>query len=197
MTGSLAYRRNEADILHGRVPDKYLRLLPYVPKGRAILEIGAAEGVFSLLMAHRDPTARVTAVELQPDRHHAATDLQARWRALGRSVDGCTMVSADVRDRLDLLDGIDTFVAIRTIYHLEAAIDAVFQAVAQHASTVVLAGNPNRAAWVERSYFPENDRLGAWNRYAGVPGMRSILESVGYSIDTVVTEGDPIVVGRR
>lgn len=193
--GSLAYRRNTDAIWRGRVPEKYRRILPHVT-GTRILEIGAAEGVQSLLIADRDPSAEVTALEMRPERHTAALVLQARWRELGRRVDGCTMVCGDITDRLDLLEGVDTVVAVRTIYHLRAAIESVFLCIGAHASNVVLVGNPNRARWAAAGHVVAND-LGPFNYYASVDGMINVLEFAGYTIGTVVTEGDPIVTGHR
>jgi hypothetical protein len=192
--GSFAYRVHEDAIWHARPPQKYLRLLPYIT-GRRILEIGAAEGVLSLLLADRDPTAEITALERHRDRHAAALALQARWKALGKRVDGCAMVHGDIRDRYDLLDGVETFVAIRTIYHLEATVPEVFAAVAAKVPTVVLCGNPNRAQWPHSS--SSTAKLGQWNLYAGVQGMSEALMAAGYTIGTVVHEGDPIVTGHR
>lgn len=189
--GSLSYRKNEAAILDGRVPEKYLRLLPYIT-GQTILEIGAAEGVLSLLLAQSGHV--VTALEMQPSRHAAALDLQARWRAKGRHVDGCMMVCGDIRDHLHLLVGVDTFVAIRTIYHLGESIGDVFRAVSASASVtrVVLCGNPNRARLASRG---DGD---PYDAYAGTEGMRDVLLRAGFRIDRIVSgEGDPIVTGHR
>lgn len=194
-TGSLAYRKNVAAIQDGRPPDKYRRILPFIT-GRRILEIGAAEGVLSLLVADRDPAAHVTALERQPDRHAAACALQARWRSLGRRVDGCAMVCGDIVTELDRLDGVDTLVAIRTIYHLRDAIGTVFAAAADRGVThVVLGGNANRAKRFADGV--PDDSLGPFNVYAGIDGMRAVLEGAGYHVDHVITNGDPIVTGHR
>jgi SAM-dependent methyltransferase len=193
-TGSFAYRKNEDAIWHGVAPEKYLRLLPYVT-GQRVLEIGAAEGVLSLLMADSDPQRQVTGLERNAGRHDEARRLQTRWRALGKHVDGCTMVQGDIRSRLDLLEHVDTFVAIRTIYHLQDAIPEIFAAVGAQVPNVVLCGNPNRALWPRSS--PSTAKLGRWNRYASVEGMTEVLVSAGYTIGTVVREGDPIVTGHR
>jgi SAM-dependent methyltransferase len=187
--GSLSYRKNEAAIRDGRVPEKYLRLLPYIT-GRTILEIGAAEGVLSLLLAERGHV--VTALEMQASRHAAAVDLQARWRGKGRRVDGCTMVCGDIRDNLHLLAGVDTVVAIRTIYHFGDAIGGVFDAMyASGVASVVLAGNPNRA---RRALIGIGD---TFDFLAGVNGMSLVLTTAGYTLGDIVREGDPIVTGHR
>jgi len=194
MKGSIAYRSNEAAIWAGRTPEKYHRLLPYIT-GLAVLEIGAAEGVLSLLLAQRDPAARVIALERRVDRHEAALALKAHWLELGRSVKGCHMVVGDIRDRLDLLQGIDTLVASRTIYYLRESVFDVFATVARHVPRVVLAGNPNRAQRY-REGIPD-DGLGPFNFYASVEGMTEVLERSGYTVGPIVREGDPIVVGHR
>ena len=69
MTGSLAFRKNEAAIFRGDVPQKYLRLLPFI-QGNKILEIGSAEGVLSLLLAKQGK--EVIALERDEGRHLAA-----------------------------------------------------------------------------------------------------------------------------
>lgn len=196
MTHSLAYRRHEAAIWNGRAPDKYMRVLPHVT-GRCLLEIGSAEGVLSLLLADRDPDATVTALEMRHDRCHAALALQARWASLGHKVEGCQVVCGDIRDRSDLLHGVETLVAIRTIYHLRHDIESVLSTVAQVVPHVVLGGNPGRAKRYATNSLPPDDALGPFNFYAGVEGMTSALERAGYRIGTVVSEGDPIVTGYR
>lgn len=192
--GSLAYRKNAAAIWNGDVPEKYRRLLPYVT-GRSILEIGAAEGVLALLLAERDALAHVTALELRPDRHESALALQARWRALGKPVDGCAMLCGDIESSLDLLYGVDTLVASRTIYYLREAVHDVFEIVGARVPRVVLAGNANRARMFAAGV---KDGLGPFNYYASVEGMGDVLTRAGYSIESVVTDGgDPIVTGHR
>lgn len=194
MTASLAYRTHEDAIKKGVAPDKYLRLLPYI-SGSRILEIGAAEGVLSLLLAERGHS--VTALEKHSGRHSAALHLQDQWRRLGRSVDGCTMIQGSILDRFDLLDGVDTFVAVRTIYHLQDRVHDVFTVVAAAGvSSVVLCGNPNRALWPKGS-SSSVAKLGQWNRYASVAGMSEVLTRAGYTVGTVIAEGDPIVTGHR
>lgn len=194
---SLAYRMHQPAIWDGQVPEKYLRLLPYIA-GRRIVEIGAAEGVLALLIADRDPDARVTALERRPSRVASSVALQERWRALGRSVDGCRMVCGDIRDRFDLFDGVETLVAIRTIYHLREDIPRVFEAAASRGvKSIVLGGNPGRARRHATGKLPSDDALGPFNYYAGIDGMSEVLSVFGYCIGAVVTQGDPIVTGHR
>lgn len=196
MIASLAYRRNADAIWNGQAPEKYTRLLPYI-SGRNILEFGAAEGVLSLLLANRDPGAKVTALEMRPERHQAAVELQERWRQIGRRVDGCTMRCGDIRDWMDLLSDADTVVAVRTIYYLRDSIEDVFAAMSRQVTKVVLCGNANRAKRYADGTIAKDDGLGPFNRYAGVDGMTKALTMAGYHITAVQAEGDPIVVGHR
>jgi len=182
---SLAYRKAKADIWAGKVPPKYTRLLPYIT-GSPVLEIGSAEGVLSLMLARRG--AKVTGLELREERHREALRLREHW-----GVKGTTLFVGDIREHLHLLQGKATLVAVRTMYYLRADAPAVIAyAAAEGVSRVVLCGNGNRAA---RHSFNPHDTVGYFNRWASVPGMRLLLESAGYTIDTVVAEGDPIVVG--
>ncbi len=183
---SLAYRKNEARILRGDVPDKYLRLLPYIP-GDKILEIGSAEGVLALTLAKHGKT--VTALERQQDRHLAALDLRDSW-----GVGGVRFICGDIRDNLRQLNGVDTLVAVRMIYYLREDLDAVFAEVAKHVANVVLCGNRNRA---DRFRAGQKDEPGGpQNFYASREGMRTLLERHGYSIVNELIEGDEIVVGH-
>jgi predicted RNA methylase len=187
VTGSLAYRNNEAAILRGDVPDKYTRLLPFIP-GDRIVELGAAEGVLACLLAKAGAT--VTAVERQPERHRDALHLAMAW-----GVTGITFVRDDIAGSLHLLEGADTLVAVRMIYYLRNELDTVFAEVAKHIPNVVLSGNKNRAAqW--RQGIPDKPG-GPVNYYASQEGMRALLERHGYEIVAEETEGDPIVVGRK
>jgi 2-polyprenyl-3-methyl-5-hydroxy-6-metoxy-1,4-benzoquinol methylase len=188
--GSLSYRKNKADIWNGKLPSKYTRLLPFI-SGRRILEIGAAEGVLALAMAEHLPEAQIVALEMSEERTAAAKLLHERWLSMGRKVGGALMVNGDIRQSLDLLEGVDTLVAVRVIYHLGDAIQDVFNVVGALVPKVVLCGNPNRAA---RAAIGTGD---PFDYYAGIPGMTQVLQTAGYRIDTIVMEGDPIVVGRR
>lgn len=185
MTASLAYRKNEAAILRGDVPDKYTRLLPHIA-GQKIIELGSAEGVLALLLAQRGK--QVVALEKNAERHKSAQQLRDVWGASAR------LVCGDIRDNYELLKGADTLVAVRMIYYLRDDIDAVFAEVAKHVPNVVLCGNRNRAArW--RAGEPDKPD-GPFNKYASREGMREILTRHGYTITKEITDGDEIVVGR-
>jgi len=197
MAGSLAYRTHAAEIYAGRVPAKYSRLLPYIT-GRRILELGAAEGVLSLLLASRDPTADVTALELRAERHRTAFEVQRAWQQRGLDVAGCHMELGDIRSFQPLpayFRQFQTVVAIRMIYYIADDLDRIFAAAAAGGvSSIVLGGNANRA----RQWAAAPDSaLGRFNFYASVEGMSEVLTAAGYTIATVVREGDPLVVGRR
>jgi len=192
--GSLAYRKNKESIRSGSIPTKYVRLLDLIP-GDRVLELGAAEGVLSLLLAERK--RKVYAVERKIERHEEALRLQELWRAQGRDVSRCEMILGDLREHFDLLPKVDTLVAVRAIYYLRDQIAEVFSEVGKHVRYVVLCGNKNRAA----HYFETNghpaDNLGPFNFYASIEGMRKVLEDSGYTVDKIVSEGDPIVIGVK
>lgn len=187
MTASLAYRKNEAAILAGNPPEKYTRLLPHIP-GERILEIGSAEGVLACLMAQQGKI--VIAVDANAERHASAVALARRWDERG-----VMFVNAKIENCLDLLDGMDTVVAVRACYYWREHLDTVFAAIAAKVPNVVLCGNAGRA---RRYHAGRPDQpLGEFNYYASAEGMRALLERHGYEIVSEVLDGDAIVVGRR
>lgn len=187
MTGSLAFRKNEAAIFRGDIPEKYKRILPHIP-GQKILEIGSAEGVLALLLAKQGK--EVIALERSPERHATAQILRDAW---GMDVSGPRFVCGDIRDNLSRLEGVDTLVGVRVIYYLGHDLDTVFAEVAKRVPNVVLCGNGNRAdRW--RMGQPSE---GADDFYASLEGMTALLVRHGYKIAGQVTEGDQIVVGRK
>lgn len=192
--GSLAYRNNERSILRGAVPPKYTRLLPYIP-GDKILEIGSAEGVLSLLLARADMGAKkeVTALERQSDRHESALKLQANWARVYRFTCHPAFVNGSIEDHTELLEGVDTLVAVRMIYYLGEHLDDLFRQAAKMVPNVVLCGNGNRA---QRWRGGISEETKADNYYASREGMVDLLARHGYRIVNVVPEGDEIVVGR-
>jgi hypothetical protein len=189
---SLAYRKNEKEILRGNVPKKYTRIAPFVT-GQRVLEFGSAEGVLSLLLARQGKI--VTALERRPDRHESALKLCEAWRDQGLVTEGPNFVNAGISDRLDLLEGVDTVLAVRVIYYLLDQIDPVFATIASKVPQVVLCGNKNRAGWWREGLIGPNDR--ADNYYASAEGMRDLLTRHGYEIEAEVLDGDEIVVGRH
>lgn len=192
MTGSLAFRKNEAAIIRGDVPEKFTRLLPFIA-GNRILEIGSAEGVLALLLARQGK--QVVAIEKSEERHHDAMKLYAQWQAREEGFEAPNFVNGDVASNLWALQGRDTLVAVRMIYYLGDRLDGVFADVAKFIPRVVLCGNRNRAErW--RAGNPDPP-LGDMNRYAALEGMTELLTHHGYGITQTVCEGDEIVVGER
>jgi hypothetical protein len=93
---SLAFRKNEAAIRRGDVPDKYTRLLPFIT-GKRILEIGSAEGVLSLLLAAWASKSRQSS---ERERHEARpTSIPSGWRARSKFTPP-TFVNGDIADNL-------------------------------------------------------------------------------------------------
>lgn len=192
MGGSLAYRKNEAAILRGEVPEKYTRLLPYI-EGENIIELGSAEGVLALLLARQGK--QVTAIEANRERHASAFRLANAWKHRFDTPGSVTFVNKPAGECLDLFEGQDSLVAVRMIYYLRDQLDGLFAEIAKAIPRVMLCGNKNRAAWW-RQGIPDKDG-GPFNYYASQEGMRALLERHGYSIIQEETDGDPIVVGRK
>lgn len=137
---------------------------------------------------------KVIAVEKQQDRYEEALRLKFQWYTLGCNwVEGVQFVNADIRNRMDLLRGIDTLVAVRCIYYLREDIPKFFNEVAKRVPRVVLCGNPHR--WPKYKHVPE--KLGEFNYYSSLEGMKDILRGSGYRIIHEVKDGDPIVTGAR
>jgi hypothetical protein len=87
---------------------------------------------------------------------------------------------------------VDMIVAVRSIYYLRDDIQAFVSQT--KVPTFLMCGNKNRAAdWARGS----EDGLGQFNFYASVEGMTQLLKTAGYDIETVVSQGDPIVIGRH
>jgi 16S rRNA A1518/A1519 N6-dimethyltransferase RsmA/KsgA/DIM1 with predicted DNA glycosylase/AP lyase activity len=192
VTHSLAFRKNEAAIIRGEVPEKYRRIVPFIT-GHRILEIGSAEGVLALMLARQGK--HVTALEKSEERHEAAQQLYGEWLGREKKFTAPVFVNDRIGNRLDLLNGVDTLVAVRVIYYLGEDLDRIFAKAAQKVKKVVLCGNRNRAErW--RAGTPD-EPLGDFNRYAAREGMTELLKRHGYRIYDEATDGDEIVVGKR
>ncbi len=167
--------------------------------GDRVLELGAAEGVLSLLLARTK--AKVIALEMRKYRHEEALELQAHWRAKRIDVDRCTMVLGNIKDRLDLLGQVDTLLAVRSIYYLPHYLrddaERVFEHVSKHVRHVVLCGNRGRAQLYFEANGKPDDKLGELNFYASLEGMTQLLKDWGYAIVKTVADDDPIVVGAN
>lgn len=192
--GSLAYRKNRDAIWRGEIPEKYRRIIELVP-GESVLELGSAEGVLSLLLAQRKQ--KVIALEMKTSRHEEALRLKAHWSKQGIDVGRCEMVPGRINDRLDLLQQVDTLLAVRSIYYLRDDIKDIFRTVGEHVENVVLCGNKNRARKYQIANGNPDDALGKFNYYASLEGMEELLEGCGYEVVRTVPDGDPIVVGIR
>lgn len=192
VTSSLAYRKNEKEIRRGNLPEKYTRIVPFVT-GNRVLEFGSAEGVLSLQLARQGKS--VIALERRADRHEGALRLSEAWKSQGFISSAPNFVNAGISDRFDLLEGVDTLLAVRVIYYLLDQIDPVFSAIAEKVPQVVLCGNKNRAMWWREGLPSPHDR--ADNYYASAEGMRDLLTRHGYEIEREVIDGDAIVVGRH
>ena len=198
MTASLAYRKNESAIKRGAIPEKYTRLLPYIP-GDRVLEVGSAEGVLALCLGRADLGAKkeVTALERKAERHESALALRSQWASIYRFTAMPVFFNGAIEDNLPLLGGVDTLVAVRAIYYFGENLDRVFTEAARKVENVVLCGNGNRARrW--REGIPADDTK-ADNFYASREGMTELLKRHGYRIvqEGSVNKGDEVVVGRK
>jgi hypothetical protein len=191
VTASLAYRKNEAAILRGDIPQKYSRIVPFVP-GNRILEIGSAEGVLAMLLSRAGKA--VAALEKNQSRVDAAEHLYAAWRQRW-DFQSPAFFRGSIADRFDLLEGIDTLVAVRVIYYFGDKIDDIFAEIAKQVPNVVLCGNRNRA--IRYHAGTPDQPLGEMNYYASAEGMRDLLHRHGYGIAREKLDGDAIVVGQR
>lgn len=192
--GSKEFRLNREKIERGGVPEKYYRILPFVP-GDRVLEIGAAEGVLSLLLSEKKQ--RVVALDHQQERCDDAIALRSKWSAAGFDVDRLEVECGDIRDRSDLLEGMDTLLAVRCIYYLREDIVPLFERFGEHFEHIVLVGNGYRTRrWFDGRGQPRPDKY-AYDWYATLDGMWSLLERSGHEIVHAVPDGDPIVVSRR
>jgi hypothetical protein len=191
---SLAYKRHGADIRDGVVPAKYTRLVPYI-KGECALEIGAAEGVLTLLLARERLVTNAIGLELRPDRHHASLRLQQRWNTLGFDTRRAQLVCGDILENFGLLAGVDVLIAVRAIYYMrEHAPRVMAAAAAAGVKRIVLCGNRGRQQ--QHRQEPRSE-LGRFNFLAAIEGMTALLEGAAYRIETTLDHGDPIVVGVR
>jgi len=192
---SLAFRKNHDEIYQGKIPSKYTRLVPYI-KGNTILEVGAAEGVLSLLLAQTK--GRVIGIERNEERYLEALRLQKAWKLQGKKVDNCQFFNVDIINNLNLLQDIDTFVAIRTMYYFKENMDKIFTNIAKRCKFIVLGGNKNRAIEYAKGNYIGN--VAENNYYASSAGMTEIAIQYGYVLDHVISETsgeDPLVVGKK
>lgn len=185
---SLAYRTHEEAIWNAYVPDKYRRVSKMV-LGTRILELGSAEGVLTLLIAMQKGVF-CAGVEMREERYINALNLQKRWHELGIDVSRATMIHADIRNNLNIFEGIDTLVAVRSLYYLREHAKDVVKAASKHVKQMVFCGNKNRAAAWRAD--PQGE---AFNYLASQEGMVELVLSCGFEVTTLVEEGDPIVVG--
>ena len=195
MTASLEFRKNIDSIHKGNIPKKYTRLVPHI-HGNTILEVGAAEGVLSLLLARTKD--KVVGIERSKERYLSALELQKTWKGLDYQVANCQFHNVDLVDNLDLLDGIDTFVAIRTMYYFGNNLDIIFTNISKQCRFIVLGGNKNRAIQYAKGNYLGN--VGKNNYYATLDGMGEVARNYGYNIEYSIDEDknvDPLLVGRK
>lgn len=190
---SVDYLAHEEMLKEGSLPEKFARLLPLI-EGECILEIGSAEGI--LAMALTASKSKVVSLDITPARQDAGKKLQETWIRAGREeVKKCEFICGDIFERFDLLKDADTVIASRVIYYFHEAMHDLISACAGHGvSGIVLVGNEYRAGEWDRNR--DGKELGKYAYYSTIAGMKELLEKHGYSVATVIPEGDPVVVGH-
>lgn len=195
--GSLEFRRHEELISEGNVTAKYARILPFVP-GETVFEMGAAEGVLSLLLSERKE--KVWAVERSLERHQRAKELKDQWLARGFPAESCEMLHGDLSDHMELLDASETFLAVRALYYLGKGIEDVVAQAWKNVDNIVLVGNRFRS----EKYFSGRTSShsvgqveGLNNYYASLDGMWTLVSRQGFSVRHAIPDGDPILVACR
>lgn len=193
---SLEFRHHEGLLAQGRVTPKFSRILPFVP-GTTVVEMGAAEGVLSLLLAEKKK--KVWAVERSKERHERAKSLQVEWLREGFPVEACEMIHGDVFDHADLLHSADTFLAVRALYYLGQEIEDAVATLWKSVDNVVLVGNRSRSErhFATRSSTSPWEGQGANNYYATLDGMWQLVTRQGFDVRYAVPDGDPIIVATR
>jgi len=210
---SLAFRHNEEKILSGIIPTKYKKILKHV-EGNNILEVGAAEGVLSLLVAKENPNRHVIGLERHSLRYETSIELQKRW-----AINNCKFIKGEFIENFHLLKGIDTFIGIRTIYYFLHDTDKIFSEISKNCSRLILGGNANRSfgSGAKRSikgiteisvsglnpnldYAPYQKVGRNPNYYASARGMEEIGKKYGYETELLINETnkiDPLYVGTK
>lgn len=191
------YAENVDDIRKGIVPERYTRIAALTP-GRSIIELGAADGTQSLVLALEKD--RVCGVELMDLQFREAEKLKSEWLSLGRNVENCSFIQRDIRESADLLKGNDTVLMSRVLYHLRESIGAAMADItASDIRYVVLVGCPRRTERWEK-FGETGDAMGRYAFYATEAGMASVLREHGFKIISSLgceDGNDPVVVGER
>lgn len=158
--------------------------------------MGADAAVPRLALLLAQTKHRVIASEQNRERHEEALRLQRQRQETDLDVARCEMVHGDIRERLELLESVDTLIA--------RSVDLLF---ARHHQAGVCRRLPSRrkrrVARQQGSRATITSRTGAgrsaraFNYFATLERMTSLLSDCGYRIARSVAEGDPIAVGAR
>jgi SAM-dependent methyltransferase len=191
------YRENADKITKGEVPARYLRIAKLVP-GERVLEIGSADGTQSLVLARSK--SLVCGVELMPMQFEEACELRKKWIKNGEDVERCEFRNEDVLTSTIDLDGFDTVLMSRVLYHFRDSADAVLEKIAQSkVNNIVLVGCPIRERnW--REHGVSGDVMGKYASLASQEGMESVLHEHDFHIVSSFSSekgDDPIVVASR
>ena len=129
---------------------KFERLIPILP-GNSVVEIGAAEGILSLTLSPYKE--KVLAIDIAPIRHQRGLKLKERWLELGKPVQNCEMILADIFSKPEVLQGFDTLVASRVIYYFGDRLDEFMEHVRMNVRFVCFVGNETRAKLYKKGAY--------------------------------------------
>ena len=191
-SNSVDYRKHKSLLQNGDAPEKFKRLAEIVP-GDKIVDVGAGEGILSLVIAASKAKAR--AIDVTPRRYETGLALKEKWLSLGKTAEGCEYVLGDALADPSLLDGFDTLVASRVIYYFGDNIDRFIAQAAERVEYICLVGNASRNRRYARGKVPAD--IGENVKYSTPEGMKSLLQKHGFEIIQTADFGDPIVIGRK
>jgi hypothetical protein len=193
---SLAFRREAKLIKKGIYPQRFQRVLTHLGdvRGRRFIEVGGAEGTMSALLK-TSGAARVVMVERQTQRYEMAVKLHQDK--------GIEFFSGNILENLHLLDGLDTLISLRCIYHLGPRVHDLFSAARKSTiNFILLEGNETR-----RDKMDEKNRPGVegyepvnqtWGNVLAIPeGMTRLLNMHGFATQVIEDAKSPLVIGRK
>ena len=189
-----SYRQNEEAIVKGHVPLRYTRIAAYIP-GTRVAEVGCGEGVLALLLGLRG--LDVAAFDINEQRLGIARNLQKAWLRLNRPVHTVSFRMEDTVAQPQLLDGYETLVTARILYHLQQQATKWIEDLPESVNNLVMVGNADKASLYNSSRGDPSHSLGKWLALATTRGMVDLAERHGFRVIVVDEMDDPLVVATR
>lgn len=139
----------------------------------------------------------VAAFDINERRLEIARNLQKAWLQLNRPVRTVTFRLEDTVVQPALLDGYETLVAVRILYHLQQQATKWIGNLPESVENLVLVGNAHKAALYTASGGNPQHSLGRWLELATTQGMVDLAERHGFRIVAVDEMDDPLVIATR